>query len=95
MFGMNSMGASPKVTFKELTDFGYQLVTAHFAKVGALKGMFRLGQFLFDEGNDFHNLEEGVENFKAHEMLGIHEWYQLAGRFNPDIKDAEAVHAKE
>ena len=26
-------------------------------------------------------------------MFGIHEWYQLAGRFNPTIQDAAAMHA--
>ena len=93
MFGMNSMGASPKVTFKELTDFGYQLVTAHFAKVGALKGMFQLGQYLYDEGTDIHNLDGGYDNFKSHEMFGIHEWYQLAATFNPSIVESELLHA--
>lgn len=95
MFGMNSMGASPKVTFKELVDFGYQLVTAHFTKVGALKGMFKLGQYLYDEGTDIHNLEDGYDNFQSHEMFGIHEWYQLGAQFNPSIQDASAMHALE
>jgi methylisocitrate lyase len=93
MFGMNSMGASPKVTFQELVDFGYQLVTAHFTKVGALKGMFKLGQYLYDEGTDIHNLDEGYDNFQSHEMFGIHEWYQLGAQFNPTIQDASAMHA--
>lgn len=94
MFGMNSMGASPKVTFDELVEMGYQLVTCHFAKVGAIKGITKLGEYAFKEGHDFHNLEEGYDNFKSHEMFGIHEWYALAKRFNPDIKDAEPVKAE-
>lgn len=93
MFGMNSMGASPKVTFRELVDFGYQLVTAHFVKVGALKGMFKLGQYLYDEGTDIHNLDDGYDNFMSHEMFGIHQWYQLGAQFNPSIQDADAMHA--
>ena len=93
MFGMNSMGASPEISFKELVDLGYRLVTAHFTKVGALKGMFRLGRYLYDEGTDIHNLEDGYDNFQSHEMFGIHEWYKLGDRFNPSIQDAAAMHA--
>ncbi len=93
MFGMNSMGASPEISFKELVDLGYRLVTAHFTKVGALKGMFRLGRYLYDEGTDIHNLEDGYDNFQSHEMFGIHEWYKLGARFNPSIQDAAAMHA--
>ena len=93
MFGMNSMGSSPKVSFQELTQMGYQLVTAHFCKVGALKGMMQLGQYLMDEGTDAHNLDDGYDNMKSHEMFGIHEWYQIAARFNPSIQDSEMVRA--
>ena len=78
---------------QELVDFGYQLVTAHFVKVGALKGMFKLGQYLYDEGTDIHNLDDGYDNFMSHEMFGIHQWYQLGAKFNPSIQDADAMHA--
>ena len=91
MFGMNCMGSSPKVTFQQLADMGYDLVTSHFTKVGAIKGMMKLGQYMYDEGHDWHNLDDGYDNFKSHEMFGIHEWLELGARFNPSIQDAAPV----
>lgn len=90
MFGMSSKGASPKVTFEELYNWGYNLVTCHFAFAGAVKGMMEFGKRTFEDKSDVYAYDHDILNgpMGAFEMFDIHEWLALAKKFNPDIHEA-------
>lgn len=97
MFGMSSKGASPKVSCKELNEWGYNLVTCHFAFAGAYRGMWEFGQKTLQDKSDVYAYDNDLLNgpMGAFELFNIHEWLGLAQEFNPDIKTASRFTSKD
>lgn len=91
MFGMASAGASPKVTAKQLIDWGYQLITLHYVQWGAIDGMRKFGQKCYHVKDDIFMTEDPeVDNrpIALFEMFGLHEWLNLGNKYSAKIKDA-------
>lgn len=98
MFGMSSAGASPKVTFEQLVEWGYNLVTMHFTMRGALTGMFEFGKKTFETMSDVYACEHvTVPNgvLGIYELYGIHDWLKLAGSFGGNVADCGAYKPKD
>ena len=97
MFGMSSKGASPKVSCKELNEWGYNLVTCHFAFAGAYRGMWEFGQKTLQDKSDVYAYDNDLLNgpMGAFELFNIHEWLGLAQEFNPEIKTASRFTSKD
>ena len=97
MFGMSSKGASPKVSCKELNDWGYNLVTCHFAFAGAYRGMMDFGKHTFEDKSDVYAYDNDLLNgpMGAFELFDIHEWLAYGKYFNPDIQEAERLVSKD
>ena len=98
MFGMASAGASPKVTAKQLIDWGYNLITLHYTQWAAIKGMEEFGKTCFETKDDIFVTEDpGVDNrpIALFEMFGLHDWLQLGEKYNSQIKDASEFDKKE
>ena len=92
MFGMASAGASPKVTYSQLVDWGYNLITVHCAQWGAIKGMEDFSKACLESGSDIFITErDDVDNrpISLFERFGLQEWMALGSRFSPKIKEAE------
>jgi 2-methylisocitrate lyase-like PEP mutase family enzyme len=98
MFAMASAGASPKVTFKQLSEWGYSLMTMHYAMAGALMGIEEYGRKCYEAMSDIPVTEDPrVDSSPIYlfELFGLHEWLQLGKRFNSEIKDAEEFDKKD
>lgn len=98
MFGMVINGASPKVTFEELTSWGFDLITCHFAQDAALSGMEMLGPQILKAMNDLPLTDcPGMERdfFSPRYLTGLNEWIALGQKYNSNIKDAGWILAKE
>ena len=96
MFAMLSLGASPEVTLKQVSEWGYRLATMHYTMPGAIMGMKELGEACFKDMSDIPVTENPkVESFPMglFEMFGIHEWLNLGASFNPCISDAKENHS--
>ena len=97
MFGMASAGASPKVTYKQLVDWGYNLITVHCAQWGAIKGMEEFSRTCLETGSDIFITEmDGVDNrpIALFNMYGLQEWMELGRRFIPKINAAKEFETK-
>lgn len=91
MFAMASAGASPEVTFDQLTGWGYQLMTMHYAMAGALMGITEYGRLCYQAMSDIPVTEDprvDSSPIALFELFGIHEWLKLGSRFNSEINDA-------
>ena len=97
MFGMASAGASPKVTYKQLVDWGYNLITVHCAQWGAIKGMEEFSRSCLETGSDIFITEmDGVDNrpIALFNMFGLQEWIELGRKFSPKINAAKEFETK-
>ena len=91
MFGMSSAGASPKVTAQQLIDWGYNLITLHYAQWAAMAAMKEFGEKCFQTKDDIFVTEDPrVDNrpIALFEMFGLHDWLQLGEKYSDKIKDA-------
>ena len=98
MYGMTISGASPKCTFEELTDWGYSLVTCHFAQDAALAGYELLGPTILKVKNDLPFTDcPGMERdfFSARYLTGLEKWTGLGQKYNQDFKGTGWILAKE
>ena len=98
MMAMASNGASPKVSVGELYEWGYSLMTMHYAMFGAIKGMDDYGRKCFEAMSDIpvsEDKEYEHSPLKMMEIFGIHEWLQLGAKFNTNINDAKEWEKKE
>ena len=98
MFAMASAGASPKVTQKQLYEWGYQLTTMHYTMAGAIMGMEEYGRKCYEAMSDIPVTEDPrVDSSPIYlfELFGLHEWLQLGNRFNHEIKDASELDKKD
>ena len=84
MFDMLYGGASPRISFDELVEYGYRLVTVPMASVGgAVYGMTDFGKHLFKDKNDYYIAEhdpstEDETPFAIFEMMQIDKWLGTA-----------------
>ena len=98
MFAMASARASPKVTQKQLYEWGYQLTTMHYTMAGAIMGMEEYGRKCYEAMSDIPVTEDPrVDSSPIYlfELFGLHEWLQLGNRFNHEIKDASELDKKD
>lgn len=100
MFAMASKGASPKVTYEQLTDWGYRLITMHFGMGGAMRGMREVARKCYRAKSDIpiHDYQEtdarlGGASF--HNLFGVNDWLALGKRFNDKIQIAERLGHEE
>lgn len=94
MFAMASQGASPKVSYQQLVDWGYSVMTMHFAMFGAIKGMQEFARLCMEQKSDIpvtDDPEVDARPIALFEMFGLHEWLRLGNRFNPSIQDAQEL----
>lgn len=94
MFAMASKGASPKVTYEQLADWGYSLITMHFGLGGAIRGMREVAQKCYAAKSDIptHDYAEidaklGGKSF--HDLFGVNDWLSLGKQFNSKIQIAD------
>ncbi len=98
MFGMASAGASPKVTTKQLIEWGYRLITLHYVQWGAIEGMRSFGEKCFETRDDIFMTEDPeIDNrpIALFEMFGLHEWLQLGNKYSNKIQDATEIESGE
>lgn len=91
MFAMASQGASPKVSYDQLVDWGYSLMTMHFTAWGAIKGMKQFAKLCYEAKSDIPVTDDpdvDARPIALFEMFGLHDWLQLGSRFNQKIRDA-------
>lgn len=91
MFAMASAGASPKVSLKQLHEWGYSLMTMHYTMAGAIMGMQEYGKLCYEAMSDIPVTEDQrVDSSPIYlfELFGLHEWLELGKRFNPSIQAA-------
>lgn len=94
MFGMASAGASPKVTTQQLVDWGYNLVTLHYAQFAAMWGMEKMGKICAEAKDDIfltENPEIDNRPIALFEMFGLHEWLQTGHKYSSKITDASEI----
>ncbi len=101
MFAMMCLGASPKVTYEQLVDWGYNLITMHFVENGAIRGMMEVGQRCFASKSDlpiadFVEVDKryGGDGF-SYGLFDANDWLSLGQRFNPTIQSASLQKAGE
>lgn len=96
MFDMCHGGASPDLTFEELVQMGYRLVTCPTLPVAAMNKFREETQKVFDVKNDFflngfkENCMNGLGFF---EFLGIAEWYEQGQKYDPNMTTASHTDA--
>ena len=91
MFDMCYGGASPNLTFEELVQMGYRLVTCPTLPVAATKEFERETKRVFEVKNDFflNGFKENCMNGQGFfEFLGIDEWYELGKKYDPTMNAA-------
>ena len=85
-----------KVTFKELCDYGYRLVTVPGVSVGgAYKGIMDAAKHTMEDGNDFWIAANGSNPLELAETFNISGWLGAAKEFNAKIQEATSLRAKE
>ncbi len=97
MFAMLALGASPAVSYEQLREWGYDLITMHFAMNGACRGIMDVGRKCLEAKSDIPTLEyveqdraNGAQGF-SYGLSGLNEWLSLGQRFNPQIQTAEML----
>ncbi len=91
MFGMAAGGASPELTYRQLTEMGYNLITLHYAAFGAIKGMHDFGVRVAQDKDDIwvaNNCGEFGKPINLFKMFGLDEWLDLGKKFNDSINEA-------
>lgn len=101
MFDMLYGGASPKVSFKELVDFGYRLVTVPMVSLGgAVTGITEFAKHTFEDQSDFYIASRDVTDddttpFAVFEMMQIDKWLGTAKMFNDKINLTSRIKPQE
>lgn len=96
MFDMCHGGASPDITFEELVEMGYRLVTCPTLPVAAMNKFYEDTKKVFELKNDFflngfkENCMNGLGFF---EFLGIAEWYEHGKKYDPNMNIASHTDA--
>ena len=97
MFAMLALGASPAVTYEELVDWGYSLITMHFAMTGACRGIMEVGKKCFASKSDIPTIDykeidaaNGAKGF-SYNLTGLAEWLTLGKQFNENIEIAKRL----
>lgn len=91
MFDMLYGGASPRISFKELVDYGYRLVTVPMVSLGgAVTGITEFAEHTFQDQNDYYiasrdRTGEDISPFGVFEMMEIDKWLGTAKMFNDKI----------
>ena len=101
MFAMLALGASPAVSYDQLVDWGYNLITMHFAMTGACRGMMEVGRRCFAEKSDIPTKDyveidraNGASGF-SYNLTGLNDWLSLGKRFNDKIECASVFEKEE
>ena len=85
MFGMASYGASPKVSFEDMVDMGFNLVTFHFSMMAMVTGMTYYGRACLDNRNNFYAIDNAAyfkDSLVSPEALtDMQGWQRLAATF--------------
>lgn len=96
MFDMVCNGASPKVTFKQLVEYGYHLVTVPGVSIGgAYKGVMEFAKRTLADGNDYYIAESGSNPLELAELFNISGWLGAAKEFNEKIENATSLKPKD
>ncbi len=96
MFDMCHGGASPELSFEELVQMGYRLVTCPTLPVAATNKFKEESQKVFEVKSDSFlngfrtNCMQGLGFF---EFLGIAEWYELGKKYDPNMSVASHTDA--
>jgi methylisocitrate lyase len=94
MFDMCHKGASPDVSFEDLCQMGYRLVTSPLISIGgAMKGISEYAAKSRKQHNDFFVSEDGITVWKLFQTLGIDEWYELGSKYDPSMNLASETEA--
>ena len=84
MFGMASYGASPKVTFKDMVDMGFNLVTFHWTMMAMVTGMIDYGRECLKNKNNFYaidNMKYFKDSLSSPEALtDLKKWEEYVSR---------------
>lgn len=96
MFDMVCNGASPLITFDELKDMGYHLVTAPTVSFGgAFKGIMEFAERTMQDRSDFYATRSGIPPIEMFGLFGINEWIGAAQKFNTSIQTAYNLKCEE
>lgn len=96
MFDMVCNGASPRVTFPQLVDYGYRLVTVPGVSVGgAYKGVMEAARRTLEDGSDFYIAQEGSNPLELAELFHISGWLGAAKQFNEKIQQATGLKSRD
>lgn len=101
MFDMLYGGASPRISFKQLVDYGYRLVTVPMVSLGgAVTGITEFAQHTFKDQSDFYiasrdTTGENISPFGVFEMMNIDKWLGTAKMFNDKINMTARIKPKD
>lgn len=98
MFGMCAGGASPNLTYQQLVDMGYDLITLHYAFFAAVKGMQEFGEIVARDKDDIWVANSsGIDGrpISLFEMFGLSNWLDLGKSFNSNIVAAGEFREKK
>lgn len=89
MFDMCAGGASPDVSFEDLCQMGYRLVTSPMISIGgAMHGILDYAGKAYKNRNDFFAHKDGSTPWRLFELMGIEEWISLGQQYDPEIESA-------
>lgn len=90
MFDMCHGGASPDITFDELVQMGYRLVTAPVISAGGADyGIAKFAKQAFEEKSDKFTAAYGTRPMHLFEMMKIQEWMAVGQKYDPEMAAAE------
>ena len=82
MFDMLVKGASPKVTFEDLVDYGYRLVTAPAISTGgATVGIGEAAKSAAENKSDVYAVNNNWSVKKFREMMGLSMWQKYSEEY--------------
>ena len=91
MFDMCHGGASPDVSFKDLCDMGYRLVTCPTLPMCGYAEFYRAACKAYKDKNDFFVEEydkDGLGVMGMFDTLGINAWLELGKKYDPKMEIA-------
>ena len=90
MFDMCHGGASPDISFPELVQMGYRLVTAPTISAGGADyGIAKFAQQAYADKSDAFTAQYGTRPMHLFEMMKIHEWMEVGKKYDPELVSAE------
>lgn len=82
MFDMLVKGASPKISFEDLVDYGYRLVTAPaLCSGGATMGVTWAAQSAVQNKSDVYNQTHGWTPGQLQKLVGLEQWNSLSKEY--------------